>query len=159
MTNIPHLDIDPFSATFLEDPYPYHHSLRDTGPVVWLPAINGFAMARYAEVRAALTDHHTYCSGRGVGVSDFAKEAPLRPYPQERRACWIRIWHPSVSGPNGCPAGGRSGPSRPPRKGRLHSTCRACDPAAKQHYSCAPFTAGGGGAMKGLQRLEENTNE
>jgi hypothetical protein len=79
MTDIPHVDIDPFSAGFLEDPYPHHHALRDAGPVVWLPAIDAFAMARYAEVKAALADHQTYCSGRGVGLSDFAKETPFRP--------------------------------------------------------------------------------
>ena len=71
--------MDPFSAAFLEDPYPYHHVLRDAGPVVWLPAIGAFAMARYAEVKSALADHQSYCSGRGVGLSDFAKEAPFRP--------------------------------------------------------------------------------
>jgi cytochrome P450 len=79
MTDIPHVDIDPFSAGFLEDPYPHHHALRDAGPVVWLPAIDAFGMARYAEVKAALADHQTYCSGRGVGLSDFAKETPFRP--------------------------------------------------------------------------------
>jgi 4-methoxybenzoate monooxygenase (O-demethylating) len=76
---IPHSDIDPFSPAFLEDPYPSHHALRDAGPVVWLPAIGAFAIARYAEVKAALADHRTYCSGRGVGLSDFAKEIPFRP--------------------------------------------------------------------------------
>src|SRR5258708_18564887 len=78
-TAIPTVDIDPFSAAFLEDPYLYHHALRDAGPVVWVPAIGSFAMARYAEVKATLADHHTYCSGRGVGLSDFAKETPFRP--------------------------------------------------------------------------------
>jgi 4-methoxybenzoate monooxygenase (O-demethylating) len=78
-TPIPNVDLDPFSAAFLEDPYPYHHALRDAGPVVWLPAIGAYAMARYAEVKAALADHRTYCSGRGVGLSDFAKETPFRP--------------------------------------------------------------------------------
>jgi 4-methoxybenzoate monooxygenase (O-demethylating) len=79
MSDVPHLNIDPFSAEFLEDPYPHHDALRDAGPVVWLPLINTFAMARYAEVKAALGDHQSYCSGRGVGLSDFAKEAPFRP--------------------------------------------------------------------------------
>jgi cytochrome P450 len=78
-TAIPHVDMDPFSPTFLKDPYPHHHALRDAGPLVWLPAIGTFAMARYAEVKAALMDHQTYCSGRGVGLRDFAKEIPFRP--------------------------------------------------------------------------------
>ncbi len=79
MTHIPHLDIDPFSADFLHDPYEYHPRLRDSGPVIWLPAIGAYAMARYAEVKAALADHQSYCSGRGVGLSDFASETPFRP--------------------------------------------------------------------------------
>lgn len=78
-TVIPTVDIDPFSTSFLKDPYPYHDVVRDAGPVVWLPAIGAFAMARYAEVKMALADHNTYCSGRGVGLSDFVKEMPFRP--------------------------------------------------------------------------------
>jgi cytochrome P450 len=79
MSAVPTVNLDPFAALFLEDPYPHHHALRDAGPLVWLPAIDAFGMARYAEVKAALADHQTYCSGRGVGLSDFAKEAPYRP--------------------------------------------------------------------------------
>lgn len=36
-------------------------------------------MARFVEVQAALRNHETFCSGRGVGLSDFAHEAPWRP--------------------------------------------------------------------------------
>jgi 4-methoxybenzoate monooxygenase (O-demethylating) len=79
MTTAPSVDLDPFDPSFLEDPYPHHHVLRDAGAIVWLPSINAFGMARYAEVKAALTDHQTFCSGRGVGLSDFAKETPSRP--------------------------------------------------------------------------------
>lgn len=79
MSVVPCLDLDPFSTAFLENPYLYHHALRDAGPLVRLPAIGAYAMARYAEVKAALADHETFCSGRGVGLSDFAKETPFRP--------------------------------------------------------------------------------
>lgn len=75
----PAIAIDPFDEAFLADPYAYHDMLRDTGPVVWLEAIGAYGMARHAEVQAALRDHETYCSGRGVGLSDFAHEAPWRP--------------------------------------------------------------------------------
>jgi len=51
------VDLNPFADAFLEDPYPYHHVLRDAGAVVWLPSISAYGMARYAEVKAALTDH------------------------------------------------------------------------------------------------------
>jgi cytochrome P450 len=36
-------------------------------------------MARHEQVRDALTDHETYCSSAGVGLSDFRKEPPWRP--------------------------------------------------------------------------------
>lgn len=75
----PSLDIDPFDETFLADPYAHHHALRDAGPVVWLESIGAYAMARFAEVQASLRDHARFCSSRGVGISDFAKEAPWRP--------------------------------------------------------------------------------
>jgi 4-methoxybenzoate monooxygenase (O-demethylating) len=77
--DIPHLDVDPFSIEFFADPYPTHELLRDTGPVVYLDKWNVFGVARYAEVHAVLSDSATFCSGRGVGLSDFAKEEPWRP--------------------------------------------------------------------------------
>src|SRR5580704_6174053 len=79
MTAIASVDLNPFADAFLADPYPHHHVLRDAGAVVWLPSIGAYGMARYAEVKAALTDHLAFCSGRGVGLSDFAKETPVRP--------------------------------------------------------------------------------
>src|SRR5580700_6942521 len=75
----PTSSIDPFSHGFLEHPYPHHESLREAGPVVWLEHYGIWAMARHQEVRDALTDWQTYCSGAGVGLSDFRKEPPWRP--------------------------------------------------------------------------------
>jgi len=77
--DIPHLDVDPFSIAFFADPYPTHELLRETGPVVYLDKWNVYAVARYAEVHAVLNDPLTFCSSRGVGLSDFAKEKPWRP--------------------------------------------------------------------------------
>ena len=71
--------IDPFSHGFLGDPYPHHEVMREAGPVVWLEQYGIWAMARHQEVRDALTDWETYCSGAGVGLSDFRKEPPWRP--------------------------------------------------------------------------------
>lgn len=71
--------LDPFSDTFLGDPYRHHDALRDAEPVVFLPAVGCFAMLRYAEVGAALKDWPAFVSGRGVGLADFAREAPWRP--------------------------------------------------------------------------------
>ena len=71
--------VDPFSHAFLHDPYPHHQALREAGPVVWLEQYGIWTMARHEQVRDALTDHETYCSSAGVGLSDFRKEPPWRP--------------------------------------------------------------------------------
>jgi cytochrome P450 len=71
--------VDPFSHAFLHDPYPHHHALREAGPAVWLEQYGIWTMARHEQVRDALTDHTTYCSSAGVGMSDFRKEPPWRP--------------------------------------------------------------------------------
>ena len=47
--------------------------------MVWLEQYGIWTMARHQEVRDALTDWQTYCSGAGVGLSDFRKEPPWRP--------------------------------------------------------------------------------
>ncbi|HCJ22065.1 MAG TPA: cytochrome P450 [Erythrobacter sp.] len=76
---VPNLAIDPFDKVFLGDPYAYHDMIREAGPVVWLDSVGAFAMARYEEVKDSLRDHETFCSSRGVGTLDFAKETPFRP--------------------------------------------------------------------------------
>jgi hypothetical protein len=75
----PASDVDPFAIEFFEDPFPVHESLREAGPVVWLSRYGVWAVARYQEVHAVLNDWRTFCSGRGVGMADFAKEKPWRP--------------------------------------------------------------------------------
>jgi hypothetical protein len=77
--NLPTLELDPFDPAFLADPFSAHPVLRDAGPVVFLPKIRCFAMARHAEVQAALKDWEAFISGRGVGQTDFLKETPWRP--------------------------------------------------------------------------------
>ncbi|MFI0468334.1 cytochrome P450 [Saccharopolyspora sp. 5N102] len=72
------LDVDPFSERNLGDPYPMHERLRDAGPVVYLDRYGVWAIARHHEVYSSLTDHETFCSSRGVGLSDFHAEKPWR---------------------------------------------------------------------------------
>jgi cytochrome P450 len=76
---VPVSPLNPFSLAFLGDPHPRHEALREAGPVVWLEAYGVYAAARYAEVREILADPATFCSSRGVGLSDFARETPWRP--------------------------------------------------------------------------------
>ena len=76
---IPSFDVDPFSTAYFDDPYPVQQELREAGPVVWLSRYDICAVARYEHVRSTLLDWQTFSSARGVGLSDFAKEAPWRP--------------------------------------------------------------------------------
>ena len=77
--SVPGLDVDPFSVEFFDDPYPAHARMRDAGPLVHLEKWSVYGVARYAEVHAVFHDPATFCSGRGVGLSDFAREKPWRP--------------------------------------------------------------------------------
>src|SRR6201991_1920032 len=77
--DIPRLDFDPFSIEFFADPFPTHERLRDAEPVVYLEKWGVYGVARYEQVHAVLHDPQTFCSSRGVGLSDFAKEKPWRP--------------------------------------------------------------------------------
>jgi 4-methoxybenzoate monooxygenase (O-demethylating) len=76
---VPHLDFDPFSIEFFADPFPTHEKLREAGPLVYLDKWGVYGVARYEQVHAVLNDPLTFCSSRGVGLSDFAKEKPWRP--------------------------------------------------------------------------------
>ena len=52
---VPHLDLDPFSIEFFDDPFPTQERLREAGPLVHLDKWNVYGVARYAEVHAVLT--------------------------------------------------------------------------------------------------------
>jgi cytochrome P450 len=74
----PALELDPFADDYLLDPYPHHERLRAAGPVVRLPRYDCYASGRYAVVKAVLEDPATFCSGAGVGLTNFRKEPPWR---------------------------------------------------------------------------------
>ncbi|TDD89989.1 cytochrome P450 [Saccharopolyspora karakumensis] len=69
---------DPFDGAVLEDPLPLHAELRDAGPVAFLPEYDVYAVARYEQVRAALTDWQRLQSAAGVGLANFHTEKPWR---------------------------------------------------------------------------------
>ena len=78
--HLPELDIDPYVAENLIDPYPMHQRIREAGPVVRLtPYAKLVACARHAEVHVVLNDHATFISGAGVGLSNFNTEESFRP--------------------------------------------------------------------------------
>lgn len=77
--DLPSTDLDPFDHDSLEDPAPLHTALRDAGPVVYLNRYDVYAMARYQQVHAALTDWQGFQSAAGVGLSNFRYEMQWRP--------------------------------------------------------------------------------
>src|SRR5580704_5628605 len=72
---VPHYPVDVFADDVLDNPYDHYRSIRDLAPVVWLPAHDVYAVARYREVCAVLDDDATFLSGVGVGFNDFINEA------------------------------------------------------------------------------------
>ncbi len=60
---MPRSDIDPFADDVLLDPFPAQAQLRDLGPVVLLERYGVYAIARHAEVSAALNDWATVLIG------------------------------------------------------------------------------------------------
>jgi 4-methoxybenzoate monooxygenase (O-demethylating) len=77
--NAPVSDVDPFCREFFENPFAAYEELREAGPVVRLPRYGVWAVARYEQVYAVLNDWQSFCSSRGAGITDFAKEKPWRP--------------------------------------------------------------------------------
>lgn len=76
---LPTLDLDPFDPEVLRDPLPAQAALRDAGPLVRLPRYDTWAIARYAEVHAALSDWQSFESSAGVGLTNFRTQEPWRP--------------------------------------------------------------------------------
>jgi cytochrome P450 len=69
-------DLDPYSDEFLADPHPGFRELRDLGAVVYLPTYDAYALPRYAEVRAALSDWEHFSNAFGVGLNDPVNASP-----------------------------------------------------------------------------------
>lgn len=75
----PSSDIDPFSRENILDPYSWNGRFRDAGDLVWLTKYDVWSTGKYALAEVILADHDTYCSGAGVGLTNFHKEKPWRP--------------------------------------------------------------------------------
>lgn len=71
-------EVDPFAENYILDPYPFHSKMRDAGPIIWLEKWKVFAVARYQQVHAVLSDWRTFCSSAGVGLTDLRHGAGWR---------------------------------------------------------------------------------
>jgi len=72
MPTVPSYPHDLFTDELLLDPHQHYRALRELGPVVRLDAHQIYALPRYTEVRAALSDPETFASGQGVGLNKLA---------------------------------------------------------------------------------------
>lgn len=68
-------DVDLFETANLDDPFPQYHRLRDIGPAVHLGKYDIWFLARYDQVRAALSDWQTFSSADGAGLNPIINEA------------------------------------------------------------------------------------
>ena len=77
-SSAPTSNVDPYLTEILADPYPFHHELREAGPVAWLEPYGLWATGRYEQVREVLTNWQTFMSGAGVGLADLRIEGSWR---------------------------------------------------------------------------------
>ncbi len=73
-TTIPTYPHDLFADEALAEPTEHYRALHELGPLVWPEAHGMYILPRHAEVRAALRDSATFCSGHGVGLNDMVNE-------------------------------------------------------------------------------------
>jgi cytochrome P450 len=58
------LSYDPLNPAVTANPYPHYAQLRDHAPVKWLETMQGFAVSRWDDVVAVLSDGKTYSSSQ-----------------------------------------------------------------------------------------------
>jgi len=78
LPDAPVLDIDPYSIEVLRNPYPFHESLREAGPVVLIKPHGVYAVGRYAEAKIVLTDFARFTNVGGIGIQDIRKPGDFR---------------------------------------------------------------------------------
>ena len=75
----PRVQVDPFSTTFMDDPFPHFRAMRDAGPALYSPQYQCFFIARHDDVHRVLSEWENFSSAAGVGLANFNKEKPWRP--------------------------------------------------------------------------------
>jgi cytochrome P450 len=73
--NRPESDIDLYSDSVLEDPYPFYRQLRDQAAAVWLKPTGMYALTRFEVVRDALRNWQVFSSARGVAMNEEINQA------------------------------------------------------------------------------------
>jgi len=78
-SSIPVLDCDPYDDGILTAPHEFWRELRAAGEAVYIPRYSVLAVGRYETTRATFSDHQSFVSSRGVGLTDFRVGKPWRP--------------------------------------------------------------------------------
>ncbi len=85
--SIPALDIDFYADEVILDPFPVYEQMRETGPVVYLPRNDLYALPRYKEVSEVLRQPLRFVNSRGVSpiakVNDILVGSTLNSDPPE----------------------------------------------------------------------------
>ena len=68
--------IDPFSAEFQQDPFPYYHAMRETSPAWHLPGTDLHFVTRFDVASAVLRDTETFSSAYGATANEPPGAAP-----------------------------------------------------------------------------------
>jgi len=68
------VEFDPFSEDFFNGPFETYRRLRDEAPAYYSEKYGFWALSRYDDVTAAIKDHETYSSARGVSLDMFMDE-------------------------------------------------------------------------------------
>jgi cytochrome P450 len=61
------------------DPFPHYARLRAEAPVAWNAGAGCWVLSRHAEVQAVSTDPATFCSAKGILVSEIGVDYPAPP--------------------------------------------------------------------------------
>src|ERR1700722_4829979 len=74
------LSYDPLNPAITKDPYPYYAALRDQDPVKFIPSMEAYTVARWADVAKTLSDTKVYSSAKFwpalLGEYDPVPEGP-----------------------------------------------------------------------------------
>jgi len=76
--HVPVVAFDLYSDEVMSNPYPYYEQVREAGPLVWMEKYGTYGVGNYSSVVRVLTDHDSFCSSAGVGLTNFHTETPWR---------------------------------------------------------------------------------
>src|SRR5690554_3556413 len=66
----PVYDEEFYSDAFIADPYPHYATMRELGPVVYIPHLDNYTVTQYAEAREVLHDWKRFSSVNAIPADD-----------------------------------------------------------------------------------------